>query len=209
MQYKNRLIKDYIEDAAGEKSTPGGGSVSALSGALAATMGEMAGNFTAGKEKFSDVEEQVKACLKRLNLARNKLLNLADADAEAYSGVNAAYKLPCETGAEKQQRKAEIQKALKDAMLVPLNIMRQCASVAETAAKLVDIANPNLLTDVAVCAVLAEAACAAAKFNVKINLKYIDDPEVAKKTEPEVEEYLTTASNCRNEVAAKVNKQFE
>jgi formiminotetrahydrofolate cyclodeaminase len=202
-------IKDYIEEAAEGKPTPGGGSISALSGALAATMGEMAGNFTAGKEKFSDVEERVKTCLKRLNLARNKLLNLADADAEAYSGVNAAYKLPRETSDEKQRREAEIQKALRDAMRVPLNVMRQCASVAETAAELVDIANPNLLTDVAVCAVLAEAACAAAEFNVRINLKYIDDPEVGHKTESEVEEYITTASNCRDEVTAKVNRQFE
>ena len=94
MPYANATLADYLSDAASDKPAPGGGSVSALAGALAASMGEMASNFTVGKRKFQDVEEEVTQCREQLEIARRKLLALVDADVEAYGALSQAYGLP-------------------------------------------------------------------------------------------------------------------
>ncbi|MBS3763944.1 MAG: cyclodeaminase/cyclohydrolase family protein, partial [Planctomycetes bacterium] len=107
---------------------------------------------------------------------------------------------------QKQERREAIQAALNEAMKVPLNIMRQCRTVSETSAHLVEIANRNLLTDVAVSAVLSEAACAAARFNVDVNLKYIKDDSVADEVSPEVEELIDVTKSCRAKVASTVTE---
>ena len=204
MPYADCTISEYLKEAASDEPTPGGGSVSALAGALASAMSEMAGNFTVGKDKYADVETDVRRCLKRLELSRQKLVTLADADANAYSGVGQAYSMPKETAEEKTARNDAIQHALREAMSVPLNIMRQCATIAETATELVEIANPNLLTDVGVSAVLAEAACAAARLNVEINLKFLEDEDLVSEVRPELDELSDRTVRCRETVSDRM-----
>ncbi len=204
MGYASANLRDYLTDAASDKPAPGGGSVSALAGALAASMGEMASNFTVGKKKFRDVEQEVTACLRELHSNREKLLALLDADVEAYGALSRAYGMSKGSEQEKAARAGAVQKALHQALEVPLNVMRACGSVAETAARLVRIANPNLLTDVGVSAILAEAACAAARLNVEVNLKYIKDRRVAEEVRPEAEELTRKTVRRREEVARAV-----
>ncbi|MFP4026708.1 MAG: cyclodeaminase/cyclohydrolase family protein [Candidatus Brocadiia bacterium] len=204
MEYASATLKQYLTDAASDKPAPGGGSISALAGALASSMSEMAANFTTGKDKYDDVKEDIQDVLQTLEVARQKLLALVDADVKAYGAVNEAYGMPKDTDEQKQERREAIQAALKEAMKVPLNIMRQCRTVSETSADLVGIANQNLLTDVAVSAVLSEAACAAARFNVDVNLKYIKDDSVADEVSPEVEELIDVTKSCRAKVVSTV-----
>jgi formiminotetrahydrofolate cyclodeaminase len=202
MNYTDCKIKRYLADAAADKPAPGGGSVSALTGALASSMSEMAANFTVGKEKYADVEDRVRNALKRLELSRGELLTLMDSDVAAYTAVNEAYAMPSESEEEKQQRDEAIQSALKEAMMVPLNIMRQCAKVAEAAANLVEIANRNLLTDVGVSGILAEAACSAARLNVDINVKYLKDQELIDEVTPQADQFIETTRSCRQKIEA-------
>lgn len=205
MGYAAGTLEEYLADAASSKPAPGGGSVSALAGALAASMGEMAANFTKGKKKFAHVQDEIAECLGRLEKCRGSLLKLVDADVEAYVAVGAAYAMPKDTDDQKATRAETIQAALKAAMAVPLAIVRECRVVAGTAAKLVKIANPNLITDVGVSAVLAEAACTAARLNVEVNLKYIKDPELRRELQPELDEVQQTTERCRTEVSAAVH----
>ena len=167
-------------------------------------MSEMAANFTAGKKKFASVQQQVADCLSRLEPCRRNLLRLMDADVEAYEAVGAAYGMPKETDEQKAARREAVQKALKVAMEAPLGVMRECRVVAETAAELVEIANPNLITDVGVSAILAEAACAAARLNVEVNLKYIKDERLIGELRPELDEIEQTTARRRREVCAAV-----
>ncbi len=208
MGYVTETLERYLSDAASDKPAPGGGSVSALVGALAASMSEMAANFTVGKKKFEDVQQDVANCLRRLRLCRRRLLVLVDADVEAYRAVSAAYGLAKATDEEKATRQRAVQATLIEAMRVPLNLMRQCGAVAETAACLVRIANPNLLTDVGVSAILAEAACAAARLNVEVNLKYIHDKAVAGEIRPELDEISQQTVRCRQEVSGAVHEHL-
>ena len=99
--YIDEALRKYIDDARSGKSTPGGGSVSALVGALGTTMGEMAANFTVGREKFKDVEPEVKEILSKLESHREALLKFTIDDIEMYSKVTNAYGLPKGTDEEK------------------------------------------------------------------------------------------------------------
>jgi formiminotetrahydrofolate cyclodeaminase len=86
--------------------------------------------------------------------------------------------------------------------------MRQCARVAGLADRLADIGNPNLITDVGVSAILAEAACAAARLNVEVNLKYLKDDDLAQSTRDEMDDLTQTATDGRGSVAGKVARHL-
>ena len=207
-RYRSEGLEVYVQDAASGKPAPGGGSVSGLVGALAAAMSEMAANFTVGKKKFAAVDEQVRDCLGKLEAARERLLERMQADVEAYSSVGAAYAMPRETDEEKKQRREAIQHALKAAAEVPLDVVRNCDQVAGISACLVEVANPNLITDVAVSAILAEAACASARVNVEINLKYIEDAELVARVSAEVEQISRRTRECRQKVSETVDRHL-
>ncbi len=195
--YLNRPLSEYLDDAASGKPTPGGGSVAGLVGALATTMGSMAANFTTGKEKYRSVEPRVQSDLGQLEQARRKFLDLMHRDMEAYEGVMAAYRLPKGSDEEKQKRRAAIQEALNQALLVPLKAGRVAVQVLETADDLANIANVNLLSDVAVAAILAEATFAACRVNVEVNLAGLKDEAMVKETRTELNASATTAARLK------------
>lgn len=206
--YLDGSIKQYLDDSASGKPAPGGGSVSALAGALGASMASMASNFTAGKKKFADVEDRVKEILALCEGKRNKLLELMDADVSEYSKVTAAYGMPRETDEEKSARKAAIQEALKAAMAVPLEAFRACNEVIQSLKNLVDIANPNLISDVGVAAILCTAGLEGAKLNVEINLAFLKDEELIARVREEIDSTTFLAKQVQAEVVEKVRQKI-
>jgi formiminotetrahydrofolate cyclodeaminase len=112
--------------------------------------------------------------------------------------------MPRDTDAQKAERQAAVERALRGAMQAPLDVMCQCAGIAALADRLADISNPNLITDVGVSAILAEAACAAARLNVEVNLKYIRSPELTRTTVAEMDALSSKVQQCRQSVSKKV-----
>jgi len=202
--YLGKPLQAYLDDAAANKPTPGGGSVAALVGALATTMASMAANFTAGKEKYKDVEPQIQANLKLLEEARGKFVDLMHRDMEAYADVMAAYRQPKATDAEKQARAEAIQASLRNSMQVPLQATEVALGVLEAAAELADIANANLLSDVAVAAILAEAALAAGRVNVEVNLAGIKDQELVAATTARLDQRQAEAARLRRQCLERI-----
>ena len=202
--YLEKPLGAYLDDAAANKPTPGGGSVAALVGALATTMASMAANFTAGKEKYKDVEPQIQVHLKSLEEARSKFVDLMHRDMEAYAAVMAAYRQPKETDAEKQARAEAIQASLTNSMQVPLQATEEALGVLEASAELADIANANLLSDVAVAAVLAEAALAAGRVNVEVNLAGIKDQELVAATTATLDQRQAEAGRLRQQCLERI-----
>jgi formiminotetrahydrofolate cyclodeaminase len=184
--YLDGTIRSYAEAASSGRPTPGGGSVAALAGALGMTMSCMAANFTVGKKKFKAVEPEVQQLLAACLRARDELLRLMDADTQAYAAVSAAYAMPKETPAQAAARTEMIQKALVTAMDAPLQVVRACRGALEPIARLAEIANPNLISDVGVATILAEAALRAAKLNVEINLQGMEDKALSSATRGEI-----------------------
>jgi len=208
--YLRGPLEGYLDAAASGQPTPGGGSVSALAGALGASMAAMAANFTVGKKQFAAVEPEVKGLLGKLEEVRGRLQNLTQKDTEAYAGVSVAFKLPRNTPEEKAKRKAAIAGACREAMAVPLDALRGCREAMVATRRLVDLANPNLITDVGVAALLLEAAAGGAALNVAVNLPSMGDAELAGSVQTELNSALADCAKLSKEtqdaVAAALTK---
>ena len=114
-------IKGFLAETAGSAPVPGGGSISALNGAIAAALTEMVSNLTIGKKKYVDVESEMQETAAKMAVVRDKLIQDIDRDSEAYDRVFAAFKLPKETEEEKAKRSEVIQEATKEAAMIPMS----------------------------------------------------------------------------------------
>lgn len=166
-------LREYLDRLAAKEPVPGGGSASALVGAVSAALGSMVANFTVGREKFAAVEENMRQVLEALEVERRALTNLVQADMDAYGQVSAAYKMP----KDDPTREETLQTALKAAASVPLEIVQRCLAVLRLLPELVEKGNPNLLSDVGVAAVCAEAGLKGGWLNVEINLAHLADEQ--------------------------------
>lgn len=184
-------VEDFIEQLASASPTPGGGSASALAGAMAAAMVEMACNLTVGREKFRDVEAEMQTLLARAGELRKQMLAAVDEDTESYSQVSDAYKLPRSTDAEKAARTAAIQKALKGATEVPLRVAKAASETTQLALIAIEKSNPNVASDARVARLLGDAARDGAVANVEINLGSITDEAFVKRIRSELDSLAT------------------
>jgi formiminotetrahydrofolate cyclodeaminase len=165
-------IHAFLEETKSSSPTPGGGSASALAGALGAALGIMVANLTEGKEEPGGDLARFRADLESL---LTTLEGYVDKDAEAFNGVMAAYKLPKATETEKTARRQAIQSATKAAADLPLAAAESCLRVLALAADLIEIGNPNAASDGAVAGALAYAGLWGAVYNVRINIAALRD----------------------------------
>ena len=177
MQLTEQSVREYTERLASDQPTPGGGSAAAVAGALAAASAAMVASFTVGRKKFAEVEDDVQRILDVLQDQRERLLELTDADAAAYSKVGAAYGMPRDTDEQKQARREAIQQALQAAAAVPMGVAEACGQIIPVLQELAEKGNPNLTSDAGVAAELALAALRCAELNVEVNLALIKDTD--------------------------------
>jgi glutamate formiminotransferase/formiminotetrahydrofolate cyclodeaminase len=167
--------ESFLAAVASSDPVPGGGSVAAYAGALAAALTRMVAGLTLGKKKYAAVEGEIAVIAASTDALMTKLEGLVASDAAVYSEVSAAYKMPKGTEAEIDARKQAITTALLAAAEVPLETARACAGVADLAADIAAKGNTNAITDAGVAALLAEAGCKSAAYNVRINIASLDD----------------------------------
>ncbi len=168
-------LSGFVGSVASPAPVPGGGSVAAHVGVLGAALAQMVAGLTVGKKKYVAVESAMKeAGLEAAELV-NTLSSLVERDAKSYAGVSAAYQLPKEPAAAEIVRRAAIAKALLGASEVPLETAEACARVARLAALVAGKGNANAVSDAGVAALLAEAACRGAAYNVRINVAAMED----------------------------------
>ncbi|WP_459188713.1 cyclodeaminase/cyclohydrolase family protein [Parabacteroides sp. APC149_11_2_Y6] len=174
-------IKGFLAETAGSAPVPGGGSISALNGAIATALTEMVANLTIGKKKYAEVEGQMKVIATEAALIRERLIRDIDRDSEAYDRVFAAFKLPKDTEEEKEERARVIQDATKEAALVPMEVAEEVASVMETIIYVAHKGNQNAVTDACVAMMAARTCVLGALLNVRINLSSIKDEKFVDK----------------------------
>lgn len=173
--YIEGKYKDYLDDLAAKKAAPGGGSAAAAAGALGVSLLSMVANFTIGKEKYKDVEAEIQKILDTAEKSRAELQKLIDEDVAVYQKVSVAYKMSKDTEEDKRARTEAVQRALKDAMAVPLAICRNLFEAVKLCEPLLEKGNINLVSDVGVAAEFIASGFAAALLNVEINLSGIKD----------------------------------
>lgn len=183
MNYKDESLKKYLDDLAAKLPAPGGGSAAALTAAMGVSLISMVVNFTLGKPKYARYEDELKAILKKSERLRVEFLRLVDLDVVAYKSKN-----------------------LRDALNVPFMICRLCFEGIKLCPSLIKKGNTNLISDVAVAAVLLEAACVCAYFNVEINLKSLKDKKITKKIREELKQKEKIIKRIRLQTEVKVGK---
>ena len=186
MKLADLSIKEFLAKTASGSPVPGGGSIAALSAAIAAGLSEMVANLTIGKKGYEAAEEQMKGIAKDAAEYRNKLIKDIDRDSDAYNDVLAAFRLSKATEHEQNIRKQAIQDAFKNASLVPLNVAKNAFKIIDLAEAVVKHGNKNAVTDGIVAVMMARTAVLSSLYNVKINLASIKDMDFVKRIRKDV-----------------------
>ncbi|MBI5606752.1 MAG: cyclodeaminase/cyclohydrolase family protein [Deltaproteobacteria bacterium] len=183
-------IRDFVQELASEKPAPGGGSVAALAGALAAALCAMVGNLTVGRKNQEKAWPAMAKVRDEAEAIATELLRLVDADTEAYNRVTEAYRLPKENKEQQAKRLTAIQAAIYGAAQVPLKTLKTLSPLPELARQALELGNPNCLTDAGVAIQLVRAGAFGAAYNVRINAKGLKDQSQAMKLLAETERTL-------------------
>lgn len=172
---KDLNLQDFILETAGSEPVPGGGSISALNGAIAGALAQMVANLTIGKKRYVEVEEEMRQLASKAEALRTELVADIDRDSDAYRLVFEAFKLPKETDEEKAYRTAQIQERTKLAANIPMAVARRAHELLSLAEVVVAKGNSNAITDGCVAMMCARTAVLGALLNVRINLTSIID----------------------------------
>lgn len=174
-----KTLQDFAEETASESPAPGGGSVSAAVGALGIALGTMVANLSAHKRGWDDRWKTFSDVAERGQALKNALLRAVDDDTAAFNAIMAAFGLPNSSPEEKSARKTAIQAATKQAIEIPLRVMRDATAAFELLREMAHTGNPNSISDTGVGVLCARAAVRGAFLNVQINAAGLEDKNYA------------------------------
>jgi formiminotetrahydrofolate cyclodeaminase len=195
-------VDQWLSDLASDSPTPGGGGASALTAAASAALISMVCNLSIGRPRYTEHEQLLTGVLRQATQRRELALSLAEADADAFQTVLAAYKLPRSTDEERRDRASAIQTALAGAAEVPLRVAAIAADLIRLAGDISGRSNPNVLSDVAVAAVLARAALDSAAVNVEVNLAGLDQGEQRSRLAGQLATHASAAAEAETVILA-------
>jgi glutamate formiminotransferase/formiminotetrahydrofolate cyclodeaminase len=201
-------VKKFTEVTASELPAPGGGSVAATMGALGAALGAMVANLSSHKRGWDDRWDEFSNWAEKGKAIMDELLKLVDEDTRAFNGIMEAIGLPQKTDIEKQFRKNAIQQATLHAILIPKKIMETSFRSMEILKAMVEIGNPNSITDAAVGALAARSAVLGAGLNVRINAAGLTDKALAATFKDESLALEQKVNQLENEILALVNSKI-
>ena len=185
---------------------PGGGSASALVGALGSALCEMTANFTIGNKRYIDVEDEMKVIVEKSEKLRKRFLELADEDAKAFPELSSAWKLPKDF----PNRKEIFERAALNACKAPFEMVKCCCDAIDLLSVVVDKGSVVLISDVGCGVLLCEAAMTSAATNIYINtgsLKNCPDArDIEEKVDTMLAEYLTKAEDISGKVTLIVRR---
>lgn len=166
---------DFVDEVSRDTAAPGGGSVSALAGALGAALGGMVANLSVGKAEYDDRYEELCALADRAQTLKDALIRGVDEDTQAFDSVMKGLRMPKDTPEERQARDEAIQEGYKAATRVPLATVELCRDSLAVCKEMVGMAPEEMKSDVGTGALVARAGLIGAAYNVRINLKSIRD----------------------------------
>lgn len=194
--YIDASLRTYLEDLAARKPAPGGGSAAALAAAIGSSLVSMVANYTAGNPRYRTHEAAIADAMVKAQQLNARLYDLIDEDVAAYKQLSRHMKGLADDPAAKQ-------KAFRDAVRPPFEV---CEVVAESMCLCKELAmhgNTSLISDVAVAALIGEAAFVSARYNVLINLAYITDAVYVKRTHERLDPLAREVSRLRGEIVAR------
>jgi formiminotetrahydrofolate cyclodeaminase len=203
-------VEIFLDTLASKAATPGGGSVAALNGAMAAGLISMVCALSIGKKKFAEIEDELRGIHDRAESLRQELQELAQADVEVFGRLATAYKLPRTTDADAASRNAAIQTITRQAADVPLRVARAAAAILPLCDSLASRAGRLIVSDVGVAAALAQATLQSAILNIEINLSGLEDQIYVRTVRSEIDELSAgvpaTTDAILNTVRERINR---
>ena len=192
--------KDFIDELSTNSPAPGGGSVSALAGALGASLSSMVAILTHEKKEMLDIKPEMDKIGIEAQLLKDQLTNMVDEDTIAFKNVMSSSRLPSTTEDEKKHKIKSLEAANKYAIEVPMKTAELCFEVLVLSKNLVENGNPNSVTDVGVASEIAFAGLRGACMNVEINLNNISDSNYRKNFQSKINKIIIKAGKLRSEI---------
>jgi formiminotetrahydrofolate cyclodeaminase len=207
--FSSLSVEDFVRRLSSKEPVPGGGGAAALAGALGAALGGMVASLTAGKPKYAAVEEDIQRLMAAVYKLQSELLDLIERDAEVFSPLAEAYGMASATDEEKAEKERVMQACLKQAALVPLEIMEKCAETLPLLEELAAKGSVLAVSDAGCAAALSKAAMQAAWLNVRINVRLIKDEEFAGGTDARGRRLLDEGVPLADRIFAGVEAKLE
>jgi formiminotetrahydrofolate cyclodeaminase len=201
-------FRKILSVSASDSPTPGGGSVSAMVGALGVSMAAMVGNLTVGKPKYVEVEAEAMELTGRAYYIMARLEQLMAADIKAFGMFMDTCRMPKNNDEEKAKREEAAQKALKAATNVPLKIAKVLLEALSITEKLARIGNKMAVSDAGAAAYVCEAALHAVLLNVDINVPSISDPDFVSGVMEEKKKIADEAKRIKELAVAVVKERM-
>lgn len=203
----SETLNDYLGRLASRNPTPGGGAAAALHAAQGAALVAMVARFSTGG-KYEQHEQATSRIISAADHLIDEALRLADADEVAFADVIASYKLPAANDSERETRAGAIQAALVNAAQPPVQLIKLSGAVVDLASELLNIANPNVISDIAAAADAARAAATTARVNIDINVVAIKDTHaratLAEQTDGLEEKVVLAADSLSQHVRERI-----
>lgn len=206
LKLTEKTCAEFAEVLAAKEPVPGGGGAAALAGALGAALCAMVGNYTTGKKKYAQYEDDIQRMLAEAETLRAELIRLVDADAEAFAPLSKAYAIP----KDDPSRADVMEAATRGACAAPMEMVRCACKAVDLLGEMMEKGSVMLISDVGCGASLCRAAIESAAMNVYINTSTLADRTLAEEMEQEIdgllERYLPEAERIAREVTARLRK---
>lgn len=198
----------FAQALASREPVPGGGSASALVGALGAALGSMVCNLTSGKKKYAAVQKDIEDLLKKADALRVRMLEHAEADGRNFAPLAAAYGLPGDTEERKEAKARILEAALRAANEAPFLIMEDALEAARLHRELAGKGSRIALSDVGVGAALCKAALLGASLNIFINTELMEDRAFARASDERAEALIAEGTREADAAYDAVRKEI-
>ena len=199
-------LEKFAFETASESPAPGGGSISAYSGAMGAALATMVANLSANKRGWDDRWEEFSSWAEKGISYQKELLMLVDEDTKAFNQIMDAFKLPKENESDIKKRNDAIQNATKNAILTPYRVMQVALDSMSVIKKMAEIGNPNSITDACVAALCARTAVRGAFLNVQINCLDYNDKSFVEDINKKGKNILEKALELENKIISVTEK---
>lgn len=209
MNYAEMSCETFVQELAGSAATPGGGGASALVGALGTALGNMVGSLTLGKKKYAEVQQDIVQLKAKADALQAELLQLIQADAQAFAPLAKAYGLPKETEQERAHKAEVMEQALQAAAEVPLSIMQKCCEAIQLHKEFAAKGSAIAISDVGCGVVMCKAALQAASLNVFINTKAMANRQAADVLNDKATKMLREYTPKADEIFAAVTQRLD
>lgn len=204
MNTAEQTCQGFLDALAAKTPVPGGGGASALVAALGAALAAMVGNYTVGKKKYADVEEDVRRLMNEAEDIRARLLALVDADAAAFEPLSRAYAIP----KDDPNREAVMEQCLRDAAATPMEILRLSCKAIELHREMGEKGSVMVLSDVGTGVVFCWSALYGAALNVRVNTRSMTDRAYAEAMNAEVDARMDKYWKIADQVYESVYGRF-